>query len=361
MGKIAPAATAAPRGLQQFTTAPAADFRTAAQVASAAPETPEAPVAPTGAAAAIAGASLVTAPPALSPSESFGAKGKVELYSYDAKTGEQTLIRSTGEKPSGDAIGDRAFDNALQVDGFLRGFFKRDGIDGKGGPMKVLVHAPDEDGSTPMLNARWYNDSQKLYIGDGDNVTFAPLGDGLDVMAHESFHGVVDAEVKLRYSGQQGGLHESFADVFATVLDKDDWQIGEDIYTPNRAGDAIRDLSNPRFQNVSQLPKDVELNVYDLSAIPSLAAVKVADVVGRDAMGQIWYRALNEHLKSNSGYAGAARSTLTAAAEMHGQDSKEFAAVADAWKAVGVNPRWTPARTRGLVEAATRGAALVQP
>ena len=57
-------------------------------------------------------------------------------------------------------------------------------------------------------------------------------------------------------------------------------------------------------------------------------------------MGQIWYRALVEHLDSRAGFAGAARATLDAAAELHGAKSAQVGAVLQAWKSVGIDPRW---------------------
>jgi Zn-dependent metalloprotease len=70
--------------------------------------------------------------------------------------------------------------------------------------------------------------------------------------------------------------------------------------------------------------------------------VKVGEAIGREKMGQIWYHALTDKLDSRAGFAGAARATLDSARDLYGQDSNEFSAVKDAWKAVGVNSRWKP-------------------
>lgn len=268
---------------------------------------------------------------------------RVEVF--DGSTGAERpldVLKGT------DHIVRQAHDNALKVDAFLRTSFKRDGWDGKGTPLRVVVHTPAEDGGK-LNNAFWDNDRGKVYLGDGDGTIFAPLGNSLDVLTHEVAHAIVDSEVNLRYDGQQGGINESWADVLGSLNDPDDWLIGEDVFTPGRSGDAIRDLANPRFGNTRSLPPGADIDVHDLSGIPSLAAVRVADAIGREQMGQIWYRALTDHLSSRSGFAGAARATLQSAAELYGADSKQFSAVNDAWKAVGVNPRF---RLKGTPEKA---------
>ena len=60
-------------------------------------------------------------------------------------------------------------------------------------------------------------------------------------------HGVIDSTAKLIYENQSGALNESFADVFAAMVDSDDWKIGEDI-TPAEHGE---DAPVVRYQGVS--------------------------------------------------------------------------------------------------------------
>lgn len=260
-------------------------------------------------------------------------------------------MRSGTEKPVGvPTLGERsdptawtAYQNAIKVDDFLRSTFNRDGWDGKGTPLRVVVHAPDpETGDPRMNNAYWDAERGKVYLGDGDGRLFQPLGGALDVLTHETAHALVDSEVNLRYWGQQGAINESFADVLGTLADPDDWQVGEDVFTPGVKNDAIRDLAAPRFAHTREIPPGADPDVHDLSGVPSLAAVRVAEKIGREQMGQIWYRALVDHLDSRAGFPGAARATLEAASQLHGNDSKEFAAVMDAWKSVGVYPRYKP-------------------
>ena len=50
-----------------------------------------------------------------------------------------------------------------------------------------------------------------MYIGDG-YLTFYPLT-GLDVVSHEISHGFTEYNSNLIYSGQSGGINESFSDM----------------------------------------------------------------------------------------------------------------------------------------------------
>lgn len=261
------------------------------------------------------------------------------VEAWTLEDGSERPISAPASSPKKvDPIIAEALENAEKVDSFFRTTFKRNGWDDKGTPLRIVVHTPDQDGQ-PLNNAYWDRERGKIYLGDGDGKIFSPLGGALDVLTHEATHALVDSEVNLRYSGQQGGINESWADVMGALSDPRNWKIGEGVFTPGNPGDAIRDLQHPRFDTVKSLPVDGDVDVHDLSGIPSLAAVKVAAQVGRDHMGQIWYHALTDHLDSRSGFAGAARATLESAKALYGEKSKDYAAVLDAWKAVGVNPR----------------------
>lgn len=282
-----------------------------------------------------------SAPPA-TPAPAPTAKPRVEVW--DMSSGIEQPVAGAALLRHRDKAISEAYDQAIKVDGFLRDKLGRDGWDGKGAPLRIVVHAPNEDGTPNMNNAYWDNLTKRIYLGDGDGELFKPLGGALDVLVHEATHAIVDSEVNLKYEGQQGGINESWADVLASLADQRDWRIGEDVFTPGTPGDAIRDLENPRFGHVDQLPQGALLEPHDYSGVPSLAAVRVAQKLGRDEMGRIWYSALTDHLDSRAGYAGAARATLDAAAAMHGAKSSHVQTVLEAWKSVGVDPRWSPSR-----------------
>jgi Zn-dependent metalloprotease len=84
-----------------------------------------------------------------------------------------------------------------------------------------------------------------MTYGDGDKA-FKPLAGSLDVAAHEMTHGVVGNTVKLEYKYESGALDESLADVFAAFVDREDWQIGEEVAVRDTfPSGALRDLANP--------------------------------------------------------------------------------------------------------------------
>lgn len=256
------------------------------------------------------------------------------------QSGTEQARDGAAVRSGSDKVARTAYETALKVDDFFRTTFGRDGWDGKGSPLQVVVHAPNEDGTPNMNNAYWDPQAKRIYIGDGDGELFAPLGAALDVLVHETTHAIVDAEVNMRYEGQQGSINESFADVLGAVADPRDWKIGETVYTPGRSGDAIRDLSKPKYTNAAQV-KGLDIEMHDLSGIPSLAAVRVGEQLGKSELGRIWYTALVDHLDSRSGFSGAARATLDATVQLYGAASKNVGIVLDAWKSVGVDARWT--------------------
>jgi aureolysin len=236
-----------------------------------------------------------------------------------------------------DVIANDAFATAKRVADYYLKTFGRDGWDNKGSAVRVKVHAPDLDGTVPMNNARWYLDEGRIWVGDGDGVEFAPLGKADDVMAHEYGHGVIDSEVVFGQELQEGAIHESWSDVFASGIDGN-WLIGERVYTPRIPGDALRDMSSPRYSDMGSLPPvlDPMNDVHDVSGVATLAAVRAADSIGAGEMRQVWYKALTDHMQDHSGYAGARDATLAAATKMYGKDSSQVSAIRDAWDGVGI-------------------------
>jgi bacillolysin len=139
--------------------------------------------------------------------------------------------------------------------------------------------------------SRKYNNAfwDGIVYGDGDGVTFIPLSQDLDVVAHELTHGVTERTSNLVYSYESGEsyitvdpkhcyIHElrpsnfvlplinrcALSDIFAAFVEKwkdqsDDpandhindavWKIGENIYTPATAGDALRYMYDPKRSN----------------------------------------------------------------------------------------------------------------
>lgn len=238
---------------------------------------------------------------------------------------------------SKDAVLRETVKNASDVMAFLKSEFGRNGLDGKGQQLKLVVHAPDEMGGGPMNNAYWDGRAGTMFIGDGDGKMFTPLGLAKDIVAHEAGHAVLESEIKMGFKGEQGALHESFGDVLGALVDNKNWQIGEDAYTPGTKGDALRDMSKPaNYKHMSDVANSKTTEPHDLADIPNLAAVRVAEKIGRSEMGKVWFEGFTKHLNDNASFTDAASATLKAAEMIFGAGSSQASAVTDAWTSVGV-------------------------
>jgi hypothetical protein len=103
-----------------------------------------------------------------------------------------------------------------------------------------------------MANAFW-NSHYMTYGNGSEGISLPPSMNpltSLDVIGHESTHGVIEALGNLEYQGESGALNESIADIFGTCLEKYydirsntklfDWDLGEDFMRG-----AMRSLNNP--------------------------------------------------------------------------------------------------------------------
>jgi Zn-dependent metalloprotease len=239
--------------------------------------------------------------------------------------------------------------HAGEVYDWLSGVLRRQSLDGKGGGMRLTVHF-----GARMDNAFW--DGHEAVFGDGDGTTMKPLAT-LDVVAHELFHAVTQAESGLTYQGESGALNESLSDVFATFVELDvaagNWTVGEGVTTP-----AIRDLARPErtgspehMSQYVQLPNDARHDmggVHVNSTIPSHAAYLLAmggvsavsglrvPAIGVVATRRIWWRAATRYLGARARFADFAEATRAAAEDLFGKRAAEVKAVEAAWTAVGV-------------------------
>lgn len=100
-------------------------------------------------------------------------------------------------------------------------------------------------------NAYW--NGSGIVFGDGDN-SLLDYTTAKDIVAHEFTHGVTQHTAGLVYYDQAGGLNESFSDIFAIMVDRDDYEIAEQCTTPNTPGDAGRTMWDPS-SNKAQWPQ----------------------------------------------------------------------------------------------------------
>jgi thermolysin len=184
-----------------------------------------------------------------------------------------------------------------------------------------------------------------MKFGDG-------WGDSLDVTAHELTHAIDSETADLEYSCQSGALDESMADIFASNVDPEDWEIGEDL--PNGA---LRDMADPEsFGDTSTTstlapttrttPPATSAPFTPIAASPTTHYLMVQDI-GRDAAEQIVYKAFTEKLESDSNFEDFRSAALEAAEEIYGADSSEYRGVDESFAEVGLDGTWEAPEIEG--------------
>jgi Zn-dependent metalloprotease len=258
---------------------------------------------------------------------------------------------------------------------FFKNTYGRNGIDGSGGPGSYTAAASTTTKlissvvhyGTNYNNAYW-NGSYMTY-GDGDGSTFKPLV-SLDVAAHEMTHGITERTANLTYSNESGALNEAISDIFGAMVERSKkgetsattnmWRIGEEIFTPNTPGDALRYMDNPRLAanggySVDDDPDHyserytgtadnggVHINSGIVNHMFYLLAKggthrKGGSVtgIGPDKAAAIVYRALTAYMTASTNFAGA-RTAMENATTALGYTSADLTAVKQAWYLVGV-------------------------
>ncbi|RME29476.1 MAG: peptidase M4 family protein, partial [Candidatus Zixiibacteriota bacterium] len=233
---------------------------------------------------------------------------------------------------------------------YYHNIHSRNSIDGNGGTLYMLVNF-DQNYNNAFWNGKF------MVFGNGDGDSFSDLAGALDVTAHEMTHGVVENTANLVYENQPGALNESFADVFGVAVefykngDSANWLLGEDVTTPNIAGDALRDMQQPDGPNVAFSKQPAHMNQFESlpntddgdyggvhvnSGIPNKAFYLVVQSIGMQKAEKIYYRALANYLTRSSQFIDARIALSKAAADLYGQGSAEQSAVTNAYDQVGI-------------------------
>lgn len=289
------------------------------------------------------------------------------IYTYDMNNGTSTgiLVKNStnyfGEE--GHKASVSAHYNAGKVIDFYKNIFGRNSLDDNGMEINSFTHY-----GYKYNNAFW--DGYEMVYGDGDGEKFTYLSGDLDVVGHEMTHGIIEHTAELQYHNQPGALNESIADVFGVLIstynkynvanggvwkfNSSDWVIGDDIYTPNISGDALRSLSNPtlydqtaHMNNYRYYP-DTEMGdwggVHINSGIPNKAAYNLASSIGMKKTAEIYYRALENYIMPNTDFNQVRNCLTKAAIDLYGENSSEITAIATAFDAVGINETstWQP-------------------
>ncbi len=289
---------------------------------------------------------------------------------YSANNGTTTpgtLKRSEGGAAIGDSHVDMNYDMLGYTYNCYKSLFNRDSINNAGATLISTVHY-----STNYVNAYW--DGTQMVYGDGDGVNSIELGKDADVTVHELTHAVTENESNLTYSGQSGGLNEAMSDTFSAICESQAsgtwstaaaiWMIGEDVWTPGTANDALRYMDDPAKDGAS---KDWAANVtsgtdvHYSSGVPNLAFALLSKgglhprgrstinvpAIGVEKAARIWYKANTDLYTASTTFANAKTWTIQAAADL-GYDAATQDAVKAAWEAVGVGVTTPPPTTTPL-------------
>lgn len=260
--------------------------------------------------------------------------------------------------------------------------FARNGIDNTGKATFSRVHY-----SSAYDNAFWSSSCFCMTYGDGTMFTTLT---SMDVAAHEMSHGVMAFAANLTYKGESGGLNEANSDILGAaaefytrgngtttipnpgditstittvggVVPAANYLIGEQLETasfnhplrwmykpsldgksPDAWSSTLRRLdvhysSGPANHWFFLLAHGSQVDAFSGNiASPMANGVTSITGIGNHKAAAIWYRAITKYMTSSTVYAGARTATLSAAADLYGTTSAEYAAVNLAWKAVNV-------------------------
>lgn len=248
--------------------------------------------------------------------------------STDAKN-RYVFLGSAQRKENASPVGNTDVNKAYDIMGVVwdhyNSAYQRDSYDNRGGLIQVRL------GSCSQIQASW----------NGTEIYSCNAIADTDVLAHEFQHGVTQYTAGLVYQSESGAMNEGFSDIFASVIDKDDWLMGEEGIRP------IRSLQNPHQFNHPETTVESQYvcgssdngGVHTNSGVINKAFYLMSDGgthsgctmtgIGRDAAGQIMYKALTVYLngKTTAGYQEAYTAINQACADIHGASSAQCANV----------------------------------
>jgi Zn-dependent metalloprotease len=256
---------------------------------------------------------------------------------------------------SADGTAMAAYNNAGTTYDYFLSKHGRDSMDGVGGVIREGVHF-----GSSYNNAGWVNNYTAIVYGDGNGTTYSSFPFSLDVVAHEFTHGVVHWSAGFQYTGETGSLDETLADIFGAAteaysdgsINGDVWKIGDEIYTPGTAGDAIRYLNDPslRLGYADYYPtRSFNSDLHRNAGIGGLAFYLVVQggqhprgpsfhsvtAQGIGVAERIFYRALTVYATSTTNFRQMRDHTLRAADDLYGVNSSQTISMKNAWTAVG--------------------------
>jgi Zn-dependent metalloprotease len=153
-------------------------------------------------------------------------------------------------------------------------------------PVRAIAHVYNN-----FNNAYFTASTGAFYFGDGSGkgAGFDYMTKALDVAAHEFGHGIMNQWSPLTYSDEPGTLNEHIADVMASIVDDDDWTIGESIalgdYKPGR------NMQDPTWGHEDLLEWGMTFQEWEIMNRKSgLKMVVYPHRMGRKIVCSSWYQ-----------------------------------------------------------------------
>lgn len=231
---------------------------------------------------------------------------------------------------------------------YFKNTFGRESINGQGGNIVSIINVTEGSGDD-MDNAFW--NGQAMFYGNGSQAFNAPLAKALDVAGHEMSHGVIQSEANLEYQYESGALNESFADIFGAMIDRDDWNIGEEVANPsifptgtmrsmsdpNNGGNSSDFYWQPKHVNEQYIGNQDNGGVHINSGIPNYAYYIFASEIGKEKAEAIFYDVLSNYLVASSQFVDLRYAVVQACTQTYGANSNEVSAANTAFDAVGIS------------------------
>lgn len=273
--------------------------------------------------------------------DAFNTSPENNNFNYDHVITTQQNFTNRREAVSAHINGGSAYE-------YFRNVHARESINGSGGNIISLVNVSDANGNS-MGNAFW--NGVGIFYGNGD-ASFVSLAKALDVAGHEMTHGVIQTTANLQYKNESGAINESMADVFGTLIEREDWLMGEDVVkTSSFPSGALRNMADPHNgaqtgdygrgwqpAHYSERYTGTQDNggVHINSGIPNRAFYLFAsnDNVGLDKAEKVYYRALTKYLVSTSNFADLRKAVEQSANDLYGDQVKNVAS--QAFQTVGI-------------------------
>lgn len=220
-------------------------------------------------------------------------------------------------------------------------------------------YANRKDSMTAVLN--FSGSGNAFWNLSGNYATFLVNGTAavkpcaaLDVVGHEFGHGIADENAGMVYSGETCMLHESFADITGTLLEryvdstKSNWLLGDEVWSGG-----IRNIQNPKAFKHPMTYKGigwgggchsnggVQNYWFYLMAMGDTGTNDnshnyAIQGLGLEKATQIMFRAIFHYATPNTTYPEMASHTLKACKDLYGSCGPELKMTWDAWKAVGI-------------------------